>query len=54
MVEINENREKKKNNKTNETSLLGGKLQSVNPAESGLAIPTVWNAMDSKEWVNSD
>ena len=51
MVEIKEKQEKKKKK---ETSLLGGKLQSVNPAESGLAIPTIWNAMDSKEWVNSD
>ncbi len=54
MVEINENREKKKRNEKKGTSLFGSKLQSVNPAESGLAIPTVWNAMDSKEWVNSD
>lgn len=50
-MEINE-RQGKKEKKA--TSLFGNKLQSVNPAESGLAIPTVWNAMDSKEWVNSD
>lgn len=50
-MDINESREKKKKKAT---SVLGNKLQSVNPEESGLAIPTIWNAMDSKEWVESD
>ncbi len=50
-MEINEKQEKKKKKAT---SFLGNKLQSVNPEKSGLAIPTIWNAMDSQEWVDSD
>jgi len=50
-MDINEKKEKLKKK---EASVLGMKLQSVDPEESGIPIPTALNAMDSQEWVESD
>ena len=49
-MEIDYNKDKG----TKKKGKADSRLQSVNPAKSGLAIPTVWNAMDSQEWVESD
>lgn len=49
-MEIDYNQDKEKKNKRRNVS----RLQSVNPAKSGLPIITSLNAMDSQEWVESD
>lgn len=49
-IDYNQDKDKEKKNKRRNVS----RLQSVNPAKSGLPIITSLNAMDSQEWVESD